>query len=142
MVKAHLTGIYICHTINILSFRWWNIQRSKPPSFRPRSKILSGYSFSLILFSVQKSDINFLLLFQCKLIFNLTAYHLQTVSKGNLQCHRHYRLYWKEKKNGQQSTADRFQSTISTLSYSAIGINSSSFAEWITRSALILLLTP
>ncbi len=33
-----------------------------------------------------------------------------------------------KEKNGQQSTADRFP-TISTLSYSAIGINSSSFAE-------------
>ena len=33
-------------------------------SIRSRSKILSGYSFSLILFSVQKSDINFLLLLE------------------------------------------------------------------------------
>ena len=49
MVKAYSVGTSICHTTNILTiYRFWIVQRFKPPSFLFRSSLFSSGLLSMI----------------------------------------------------------------------------------------------
>ena len=66
MVKAYSVGTSICHTTNILTiYRFWIVQRFKPPSFLFRSSLSRQdfYRWFLRNYSIKSSYTNFDLTF-------------------------------------------------------------------------------
>ena len=66
MVKAYSVGTSICHTTNILTiYRFWIVQRFKPPPFLFRSSLSRQdfYRWFLRNYSIKSSYTNFDLIF-------------------------------------------------------------------------------